>query len=116
MWFFFGVIHALKDVNAVIREMHRVLKTKGFLSVQKSRWSEKRLVDTITKNKLFSKFILMTLLKEGPLNSKELEERTLSSSITSTDLGICYTRQYRRNSSAFCHGLAIDHKRATLQR
>jgi len=52
--FLFGVIHALDDVDAVMREMHRVLKAKGILSVQKSWWSEKRLLDTVTKNNLFS--------------------------------------------------------------
>jgi len=52
--FLFGVIHALDDVDAVMREMHRVLKAKGILSVQKSWWSEKRLLDAVTKNNLFS--------------------------------------------------------------
>ena len=52
--FLFGVIHALKDVDAVMREMHRILKVKGILSVQKSWWSEKRLLDAVTKNNLFS--------------------------------------------------------------
>ena len=52
--FLFGVIHALKDVAAVMREMHRILKVKGILSVQKSWWSEKRLLDAVTKNNLFS--------------------------------------------------------------
>ncbi len=52
--FLFGVIHALEDVDAVMREMHRILKVKGILSVQKSWWSEKRLLDAVTKNNLFS--------------------------------------------------------------
>ncbi len=52
--FLFGVIHALKDVDAVMREMHHILKVKGILSVQKSWWSEKRLLDAVTKNNLFS--------------------------------------------------------------
>ena len=52
--FLFGVIHALEDVDAVMREMHRVLKTNGILSVQKSWWSEKHLIDVVTRSKLFS--------------------------------------------------------------
>ena len=52
--FLFGVIHALKDVDAVMREMHRILKVKRILSVQKTWWSEKRLLDAVTKNNLFS--------------------------------------------------------------
>jgi len=52
--FLFGVIHALEDVDAVMREMHRVLKANGILSVQKSWWSEKHLIDVVTRSKLFS--------------------------------------------------------------
>jgi ubiquinone/menaquinone biosynthesis C-methylase UbiE len=51
--FLFGVIHSLDDVDAVMREMHRVLKMRGILSVQKSWWSEKKLLDAVTKNSLF---------------------------------------------------------------
>ena len=52
--FLFGVIHALEDVDAAMREMHRVLKANGILSVQKSWWSEKHLIDVVTRSKLFS--------------------------------------------------------------
>ena len=52
--FLFGVIHALGDVDAVMREMHRVLKAKGVLSIQRSWWSEKKLLDAVTKKGLFS--------------------------------------------------------------
>ena len=52
--FLFGVIHALDDVDAVMREMYRVLKVKGVLSIQKPWWSEKKLLDAVTKNGLFS--------------------------------------------------------------
>jgi len=52
--FLFGVIHALDNVDAVMREMHRVLKMEGVLSVQKSWWSEEKLLDAVTKNNLFS--------------------------------------------------------------
>ncbi|MCD6484977.1 MAG: class I SAM-dependent methyltransferase [Candidatus Odinarchaeota archaeon] len=52
--FLFGVIHALDDVTAVMQEMYRVLKSNGILSIQKSWWSEKRLLDAVTKNNLFS--------------------------------------------------------------
>jgi len=52
--FLFGVIHALEDVDAVMREMHRVLKAKGILSVQKSWWSGKQLINVVTRSKLFS--------------------------------------------------------------
>jgi len=52
--FLFGVVHALDDMDAVMWEMHRVLKAKGVLSIQKSWWSEKKLLDAVTKNGLFS--------------------------------------------------------------
>ena len=52
--FLFGVIHALDDMGAVMREMHRVLKANGVLSIQKSWWSKKKLLDAVTKNGLFS--------------------------------------------------------------
>ena len=52
--FLFGVIHALDNVDMVMQEMHRVLKTKGVLSLQKSWWSERKLLDAVTKNGLFS--------------------------------------------------------------
>ncbi|RJS81763.1 class I SAM-dependent methyltransferase [Candidatus Bathyarchaeota archaeon] len=53
--FLFGVIHALDNVDAVMQEMHRVLKAKGVLSIQKSWWwSEKKLLDVVTKKGLFS--------------------------------------------------------------
>ena len=52
--FLFGVIHALDDVDAVMREMHRVLKSGGVLSIQRSWWSEKKLLDAVTKDGLFS--------------------------------------------------------------
>jgi len=52
--FLFGVVHALGDVDAVMCEMHRVLKAKGVLSIQRSWWSEKKLLDAVTKNSLFS--------------------------------------------------------------
>jgi ubiquinone/menaquinone biosynthesis C-methylase UbiE len=51
--FLFGVIQDFRDVGAVMREMHRVLKEKGVLSVQKSSRSERDLMDIVTKNHLF---------------------------------------------------------------
>lgn len=50
--FLFGVIHAFQNVNKVLTEMHRVLKTNGILSVQ-SRWPEKKLMEAVTANGLF---------------------------------------------------------------
>ena len=52
--FLFGVVHALDDIDTVMQEMHRVLKIEGVLSVQKSWWSERKLLDAVTKNGLFS--------------------------------------------------------------
>jgi ubiquinone/menaquinone biosynthesis C-methylase UbiE len=51
--FLFGVLHDFPDVGAVMREMHRVLKAKGILSVQRSSRSERNLIDIITGNGLF---------------------------------------------------------------
>jgi ubiquinone/menaquinone biosynthesis C-methylase UbiE len=51
--FLFGVLHDFSDVAAVMREMHRVLKANGILSVQRSSSSERMLMDVITKDSLF---------------------------------------------------------------
>ncbi len=51
--FLFGVVHALKDLDAVVEEIHRVLKSQGLLSVQSSRLSEEKLVETMTRKRLF---------------------------------------------------------------
>jgi ubiquinone/menaquinone biosynthesis C-methylase UbiE len=51
--FLFGVLHDFPDVDAVMREMHRVLKTRGILSVQGSSRSESNLIDIITRHGLF---------------------------------------------------------------
>jgi len=51
--FLFGVAHSFKDVNKVLREMHRVLKRGGSLSIQ-SRLSEKELLRTVTAKGLFN--------------------------------------------------------------
>lgn len=50
--FLFGVLLALKSINEVLAEMHRVLKTKGVLSIQ-SGMPEKKLLETVTANGLF---------------------------------------------------------------
>jgi ubiquinone/menaquinone biosynthesis C-methylase UbiE len=50
--FLFAVIHAFPNVGEVMREMHRVLKTNGTLSVQ-SRWPERKLLDAVSANGLF---------------------------------------------------------------
>jgi ubiquinone/menaquinone biosynthesis C-methylase UbiE len=50
--FLFAVIHSFKNVNKVLMEMNRVLKTNGILSVQ-SRWPEKKLLGAVTANGLF---------------------------------------------------------------
>ncbi len=51
--FLFGVLHSLKDLDAVLLEMHRVLNEGGVLAVQKSSWSESHLLDRFTKGGLF---------------------------------------------------------------
>jgi ubiquinone/menaquinone biosynthesis C-methylase UbiE len=52
--FLFGVIHALwHDIDAVTDEIHRILKTKGVLSISKSRLPEEKLVDAVTTNGMF---------------------------------------------------------------
>ena len=45
--FLFGVIHAFPNLGEVLREMHRVLKPNGKLSIQ-SRKSEKQMLDSVT--------------------------------------------------------------------
>ena len=50
--FLFAVIHAFQDVGEVMKEMHRVIKVNGILSVQ-SRWPEQKLLEATTANGLF---------------------------------------------------------------
>jgi len=50
--FLFGILHSLKDLNAVLLEMHRVLRKSGTLAVEKSR-SESSLMKSFTKDGLF---------------------------------------------------------------
>ena len=51
--FLFGIIRSLKDFDALLLEMHRVLKPEGLLAVQRTSWSENHLLKTFTKNDLF---------------------------------------------------------------
>jgi ubiquinone/menaquinone biosynthesis C-methylase UbiE len=51
--FLFGILRSLKELDAVNREMYRVLGDKGILAVQKSSWSEKNLLDQFTRRALF---------------------------------------------------------------
>jgi ubiquinone/menaquinone biosynthesis C-methylase UbiE len=51
--FLFGIIHSLKDLDLVLREMDRILRRDGILAVQKSSLSEKSLLSRITKSGLF---------------------------------------------------------------
>jgi ubiquinone/menaquinone biosynthesis C-methylase UbiE len=52
--FLFGILHALKNLDTVLLEMHRVLKDDGILSVQRSRLSEQSLLSAFTRQGLFS--------------------------------------------------------------
>jgi ubiquinone/menaquinone biosynthesis C-methylase UbiE len=51
--FLFGVMHAFKDVSKVLREMHRVLRSKGTLSIRSGVPADK-LVETVSADGLFS--------------------------------------------------------------
>jgi ubiquinone/menaquinone biosynthesis C-methylase UbiE len=51
--FLFGVLHSLKDLDLVLKEIHRVLNKTGIIAVQKSGWSEKRLLVALTGGELF---------------------------------------------------------------
>lgn len=51
--FLFGILHTLKRLNDVLNEMHRVLKEKGVLAVQRSSLSETGLLKQITEKGLF---------------------------------------------------------------
>jgi ubiquinone/menaquinone biosynthesis C-methylase UbiE len=50
--FLFSVIHAFPDAGKVMKEMHRVLKSNGVLSIL-SRWSQQKLVDVVAANGFF---------------------------------------------------------------
>ena len=50
--FLFGVMLALRDVNKVLREMHRVLKSEGTLSIQ-SGMAENEVRRIVSANGLF---------------------------------------------------------------
>ncbi len=54
--FLFGIIRSLKDFDALLLEMHRVLKPGGLLAVQRTSWAENRLLKTFTKGDLFGYF------------------------------------------------------------
>jgi len=47
--FLFSVIHAFPNVGEVMKEMHRVLKTDGLMSIQ-TGWPEQKLLDAVTAN------------------------------------------------------------------
>jgi len=47
--FLFSVIHAFSEVGEVMKEMHRVLKADGIMSIQ-SGWPEQKLLDAVTAN------------------------------------------------------------------
>jgi ubiquinone/menaquinone biosynthesis C-methylase UbiE len=51
--FLFGVLRSIRDLDPVLQEMHRLLKASGVLAVQRSSWSESRLLNRITKDGLF---------------------------------------------------------------
>jgi ubiquinone/menaquinone biosynthesis C-methylase UbiE len=51
--FFFGIVHSLKDLDPILKEMHRILKNNGVLSAQRSSWSERDLLNRFTKHRLF---------------------------------------------------------------
>ena len=51
--FLFSVIHSLRNLNKVLSEMHRVLKTEGILSVH-SALPEKKVLEAVTSNGLFN--------------------------------------------------------------
>jgi ubiquinone/menaquinone biosynthesis C-methylase UbiE len=51
--FLFGVFHDFPDASAVVRELHRLLKPKGILSIQKSRRSGRNLIEVVTSHGLF---------------------------------------------------------------
>ena len=51
--FLFSVIHSFKNLNELLTEMHRVLKTHGILSIQ-SRLPEAKMREAIAANRLFN--------------------------------------------------------------
>jgi len=51
--FLFGVLHSLKDLDSVLQEMHRIMNKDGLLAVQKTAFSEKSLLDRVTRGGLF---------------------------------------------------------------
>jgi ubiquinone/menaquinone biosynthesis C-methylase UbiE len=51
--FLFGIIRSLKNLEPVLAEAYRVLNSAGAVAVQKSSWSEKKLLDTFAGTGLF---------------------------------------------------------------
>jgi|SRR5579872_4778857 len=51
--FLFGILRSLKDLDPILLELHRVLRENATVSVQKSSWSEKRILSEFTKDGLF---------------------------------------------------------------
>lgn len=50
----FDILHMLSQPDAVLGELHRVLKPEGRLAVNCHHWTEDRLVETVQKNGLFA--------------------------------------------------------------
>jgi ubiquinone/menaquinone biosynthesis C-methylase UbiE len=51
--FFFGIFHAFSDPAPVLREMHRLLKPAGVLSIQAGRVSPQRVASLVGATGLF---------------------------------------------------------------
>jgi len=46
--FLFGIIHRIDEVfKVILKELYRILRVDGILSIQKSRFSEKLLINTL---------------------------------------------------------------------
>ncbi len=49
----YDVLHNLSNLKDVLKEFHRVLKRKGFLSISDHHMEEKEIVSAVTRNGLF---------------------------------------------------------------
>lgn len=51
--FLFGVFHAFKDTDPLVREMHRVLAPRGLMAIQSGRVGSDKTKKLVTKDGLF---------------------------------------------------------------
>jgi len=64
----YDILHELSNPDAVLEELHRILKPKGILSSRDHHWNENEIISEVTNKGLFQ------LLKKGEKTYSFLKE------------------------------------------